>query len=89
MTVDTLLETLDHMDADSDLTAVYGHQFRQQAFRTVADLLETQYFTPAVLRDLFEPKLPFGLALRIMRCAHEEVLHIQNLYFAGDHSIIC
>jgi hypothetical protein len=94
MTIDTLLDTLDHIDACSNIEArsnlaSYSHQFQQQDFRTVEDLLETAHFTPDVLSNLLDPKLPYGSALRIIRCAREEVQRVRNLYFAGDHSVIC
>src|SRR5271156_4127831 len=68
MSIDMLLERLDDEEAlpGSNLLGQYLHQFHCEAFHTVEDLLETKYFTPKVLSDLFEPRLPFATSLCII-----------------------
>ena len=68
MSIDMLLERLDDEEAlpGSDLLGQYLHQFCCKGFHTVEDLLETEYFTPKVLSDLFEPSLLFATSLCII-----------------------
>ncbi len=87
MTVDMLLETLDHEEPPpkTQLLLQYCDQFDEHRFCTVNDLLEMEFFTPKDFRSLFMPALHIGTSLCIMRHAKEEVEYAWNAFISRDH----
>ena len=87
MTVDMLLETLDHEEPppETQLLLQYRNQFEEHGFCTVNDLLETEFFMPKDFGSLFMPALCIGTSLCIMRCAKEEVEYTWNAFISRDH----
>ncbi len=87
MTVDMLLETLDHEEPPpkTQLLLQYCDQFEEHEFCTVNDLLETEFFMPKDFGSLFMPALHIGTSLHIMRRAKEEVEYTWNAFISRDH----
>ena len=85
MSVDTFLEILDEeeLPPKSNLATHYSGQFTAHGFRTVNDLVDSDFLNPKVLSELFEPVLPFATCLRILKRAKEEALRAQGADYSN------
>ena len=88
MSIDMLLERLDDEEALPGSNLWVNISTNSIAKLFTLDLLETEYFTPKVLSDLFELRLPFATSLHIIQHAREEVQHICKAFFSGDQSVV-